>query len=104
MSEFNHVTITREANVYFDGNVTSRTLTFADGSHKSLGIMMLGRYTFGTEKAELMEILAGTLRYKLANTDQWVDVKSGESFNAGNNASFDLDILSLVDYCCSYLD
>ena len=32
MSEFNNVTITREANVYFDGAVTSRKVTFADGS------------------------------------------------------------------------
>ncbi len=32
MSEFNNVTITREANVYFDGNVTSRTVTFEDGT------------------------------------------------------------------------
>ena len=40
MSKFNNITITREANVYFEGNVSSRTLTFADGTTKSLGIIL----------------------------------------------------------------
>lgn len=50
MSELNNVTITREANVYFDGKVTSRKVTFADGSFKTLGIMAAGDYKFGTEE------------------------------------------------------
>ena len=81
MSEFNNVAITREANVYFDGNVTSRTVTFSDGSTKTLGIMMPGDYTFGTAKAELMEILAGNLTYKIAGTEEWLPVKGGETFD-----------------------
>jgi len=103
MSEFNNVTITREANVYFDGNVTSRTLTFADGTTKSLGIMMPGDYTFGTDKPELMEILAGELTYRLEGNDEWLAVKANEAFNVPGNSSFDLKVVSLVDYCCSYL-
>ena len=87
MSEFNNVTITREANVYFDGNVTSRTITFTDGTTKSLGIMMPGDYTFGTDKPELMEILAGELSYRLADSDKWVAVKVGEAFNVPGNSS-----------------
>lgn len=104
MSEFNNVTVTREANVYFNGNVTSRTVTFADGSTKTLGIMMPGEYTFGTAKPELMEILAGQLRYKLASSDAWNTVNGGEQFNVPGDSSFDLVVTELVDYCCSYLD
>lgn len=104
MSEFNNVTITREANVYFDGNVTSRAVTFADGTVKTLGIMMVGDYTFGTEKAELMEIMAGELTYRLDGTDDWIAIKGGESFNVPANSSFDLKVTQLADYCCSYLD
>lgn len=37
MSEFQNVTVTREANIYFDGKVTSRKLSFEDGSIKTLG-------------------------------------------------------------------
>lgn len=104
MSEFKNVTVTREANVYFDGNVTSRAVTFDDGSVKTLGIMMPGEYTFGTAKAELMEIMAGSLTYKLADTEQWVAVKGGESFDVPAQSSFDLKVTELVDYCCSYID
>jgi len=104
MSEFNNVTVTREANVYFDGNVTSRAVTFADGTTKTLGIMMPGEYTFGTGKAELMEIMVGTLTYRLDGTDEWNTIKSGESFNVPAKSSFDLKVTELADYCCSYLD
>ncbi len=104
MSEFKNVTITREANVYFDGNVTSRAVTFADGTTKTLGIMMPGKYTFGTDKAELMEILAGELVYRLDGGDDWIAVKAGEQFNVPAESSFDLQVSQLTDYCCSYLD
>jgi hypothetical protein len=104
MSEFNNVTVTREANVYFDGNVTSRAVTFADGTTKTLGIMMPGEYTFGTAKAELMEIMAGQLSYRLDGTQDWLSIKGGESFNVPANSSFDLKVKELADYCCSYLD
>jgi uncharacterized protein YaiE (UPF0345 family) len=104
MSKFSNVTITREANIYFDGSVSSRTVSFADGSTKSLGIMMPGEYTFNTENAELMEILAGELSYKLADTQEWVSVEGGRSFNVPADSSFDLKVTELVDYCCSYLD
>lgn len=104
MSVFENVAVTREANVYFDGKVTSRKVTFADGSYKTLGIMMPGEYTFGTEQAEVMEILAGSLEYRLKDDSVWHRIEAGQSFNVPANAAFDLKILQLVDYCCSYLD
>ena len=44
MTEFKNVTVVKKANVYFDGKVTSRTVLFADGTKKTLGIMMPGDY------------------------------------------------------------
>jgi len=46
MSEFNNVSVVKKANVYFGGNVSSRTIRFADGSSKTLGFMLPGEYTF----------------------------------------------------------
>ncbi|HEX9019912.1 MAG TPA: pyrimidine/purine nucleoside phosphorylase, partial [Nitrospirota bacterium] len=40
MSEYKGVTVIREANIYFDGKVTSRTVLFPDGSKKTLGVML----------------------------------------------------------------
>lgn len=102
MSEFQNVTIIKQANQYFDGNVTSRTLVFTDGSKKSLGIMLPGEYEFGTEAKELMEILAGELTVKLPG-QAWRSITSGESFDVPANASFKVKVTTLTDYCCSYI-
>lgn len=53
MSEFQNVTIVKAAHIYYDGKVSSRALTFADGSHKTLGIMLPGTYRFSTAAAEI---------------------------------------------------
>ena len=103
MSEFKNVTVVKEANVYFDGQVTSRTIVFADGSRKTLGIMMPGEYSFNTGAAELMEILAGELTVLLPGSGEWVAVKGGEAFEVPGNASFNLKVTALTDYCCSVL-
>jgi purine/pyrimidine-nucleoside phosphorylase len=103
MSEFNNVTVAKQANVYFEGNVTSRTIKFADGTIKTLGFMLPGEYTFNTGAAELMEILVGELEVLLPGNDQWQAIKGGESFNVPANASFQLKIQSGTDYCCSFL-
>ncbi|WP_310599167.1 pyrimidine/purine nucleoside phosphorylase [Desulfobulbus sp.] len=104
MSELNDVTVVREANIYFDGKVTSRTVLFADGSKKTLGIMMPGDYTFGTGARELMEILSGELEVLLPGEQAWRPVKGGEAFEVAADAEFKLRVKALTDYCCSYLD
>lgn len=103
MSEFNNVTIVKQANVYFDGKVNSRTIRFADGSSKTLGFMQPGEYTFNTADPELMEILAGELDVLLPGNDGWQTVKGGESFNVPGNAQFTMQVKTASDYCCSFL-
>ncbi|MCK5854453.1 MAG: pyrimidine/purine nucleoside phosphorylase [Sulfurovaceae bacterium] len=100
---FKNVTVDIAGNSYFDGAVTSRTLHFADGSRKTLGYMQIGEYEFGTAEAELMEITAGDLEYKLAGSDTWISVKGGESFNVSANSKFNVNVKEITDYCCSYL-
>jgi uncharacterized protein YaiE (UPF0345 family) len=103
MSEFNNVTVVREANVYFNGAVTSRTVLFADGSKKTLGIMQPGEYEFSTGKAELMEILAGDLEVTIAGS-AWRLVKGGEAFEVPADSKFVMKVKTLSDYCCSFID
>lgn len=103
MSEFNNVTVVREANVYFNGSVTSRTILFSNGEKKTLGIMLPGEYTFNTGAAELMEILAGELELQNAGETGWRTVAGGESFEIPANSSFTMKVSKLADYCCSFL-
>lgn len=102
MSEFNNVTIVKQANVYFDGKVNSRTIIFADGSKKTLGFMQPGEYTFNTGAPELMEILGGELEVLLPGAD-WQTVKGGESFNVPGDSAFTMKVKTASDYCCSFL-
>jgi len=102
MSKFEQVAIVKAANVYFDGKVSSRTVEFADGSTKSLGLMLPGEYEFGTEAAELMEITSGELQVLLPAAN-WQTFKGGESFNVPGNAKFQVKAETAVDYICSYL-
>ena len=103
MSKLKNVTVVKRANIYYDGKVTSRTVELADGSIQSLGIMLPGDYTFGTDKAEIMEMMSGELEIKLPD-EEWKTINTPESFNVPANSSFDLRIKTVTDYCCSYIN
>jgi len=103
MSEFKQVNVTRAASVYFDGKVTSRKVTFTDGSFKTLGIMMPGDYKFGTNEEELMEITAGDCEVLLDGATEWQKISGGQSFEVPANSSFEVRAKTLIDYCCSYI-
>lgn len=103
MSEFENVRIAKKANVYFDGAVTSRTVIFANGTKKTLGIMQPGEYTFNTAAAEVMEITAGDLEYRVGDSGEWRQVRSGESFEVPADSSFTMKVKTLSDYCCSFI-
>ncbi|MEJ2529983.1 MAG: pyrimidine/purine nucleoside phosphorylase [Gammaproteobacteria bacterium] len=103
MSEFNNVTIVKQANVYFDGKVNSRSIRFADGSSKTLGFMLPGEYQFNTVDKELMEIMSGEAEVLLPGSDQMIVIKGGESFEVPANAKFTIKALTPTDYCCSFI-
>ena len=102
MSEFKSATIIREANVYFDGKVTSRTVIFENETRKTLGFMLAGEYSFNTDAAETMEILGGEMDVLLPGSSRWKTVKAGESFEVPAHSKFDLIVNAFADYCCSY--
>ncbi|MDX1796471.1 MAG: pyrimidine/purine nucleoside phosphorylase [Hydrogenovibrio sp.] len=103
MSQFENVTVVKAANIYYDGKVTSRQVNFADGSYKTLGILLPGEYEFGTEAAELMEMLAGEVEVLLPGETEWRTVVGGESFDVPANSKFGIKVKTVSDYCCSYL-
>ncbi len=103
MSEFKNVTVTKKANVYFDGKVTSRSVLFSDGSKKTLGIMLPGEYEFNTADKEIMEIISGDLEVLIADAQGWKTIKGGEAFEVPAQSKFSPKVKSLTDYCCSFI-
>ncbi|WP_428354205.1 pyrimidine/purine nucleoside phosphorylase [Methyloprofundus sp.] len=103
MTSFENVTVVKKANIYFAGQVSSRTIQFADGTEKTLGFMLPGEYTFATGAKETMEIMAGELEVLLPGTEQWQSISAGESFEVSGDSKFQVKINTPTDYCCSYI-
>ncbi len=103
MLEFRNVTVTKKANVYFDGKVTSRSVLFSDGSKKTLGSMLPGEYEFNTADKEIMEIISGDLEVFITDAQGWKTIKGGEAFEVPAQSKFSLKVKSLTDYCCSFI-
>jgi len=100
--EFRNATIVKKANQYFDGQVTSRTVV-ENGITKTLGIMMPGSYTFSTNLSEHMEIISGKVEVEFQDDTNNETISSGEYFEVPANSSFDIKVLEVTDYCCTYI-
>ena len=92
MSQFNNVSVVSRANVYFDGKCVSHSITLADGTKKSVGVILPATLTFNTGAPEIMESVAGSCRVKLAGEAGWKTYNAGESFNVPGNTSFDIEV------------
>ncbi len=97
-----NVTLTTQANVYFDGKCVSHGFVAADGSKASVGVILPATLTFNTGAAEVMECVAGACEYKLAGSSDWVKSSAGESFNAPGNSSFEIRVADSYHYICRY--
>jgi uncharacterized protein YaiE (UPF0345 family) len=103
-SEFRGVTAVTKANVYFDGKVVSHSILFPDGSKKTLGLIYPGKFHFGTDKAERMEIVAGSCSVKLDGQAAVQDYGAGKAFDVPARSGFDIEVKSgICEYICSFL-
>lgn len=102
--EFQGVTAIAKANVYFDGKVVSHSIVFADGSRKTLGLIYPGKFHFGTDKGERMEIVAGACTVKLDGQAGTAVYGAGQYFEVPPKSGFDIDVASgICEYVCSFL-
>ncbi len=102
MSQFENVTVTRQASVYFDGKCVSHSLTLADGTRKTLGVIFPSTLVFTTSAPETMDVNAGRCRVRLAGSDEWSEYAAGDSFSVPGDSSFDIETLEFLDYTCHY--
>jgi uncharacterized protein YaiE (UPF0345 family) len=101
-SSIANVTIATQANVYFDGKCVSHGITLADGSKKSVGVVLPATLTFNTGAPEIMECVAGNCEFKLAGTETWVKSVAGEQFNVPGNSSFQIRVTEAYHYICHF--
>ena len=77
---FQNVSVKPQANVYFEGKCVSHSITLADGTSKSVGVILPSTLTFNTGAPEIMECVAGSCEYKLDGSDAWLRSNEGEKF------------------------
>ncbi|MFZ3140258.1 pyrimidine/purine nucleoside phosphorylase [Polaromonas sp.] len=100
--KIDNITVQTQANVYFDGKCISHGITLADGTQKSVGVILPASLTFNTGAAEIMECVGGACEYKLAGSDDWVKSSVGESFSVPGNSKFDIRVEQAYHYICHF--
>lgn len=101
--QFNNVSVTSKANIYFDGKVVSHTIVFNDSTKKTLGLIYPGTFKFNTGAPEKMEIISGTCSVKLENESDWKIYEAGTFFKVAGNSFFEISVKSgITEYICSF--
>ncbi len=101
-AQLNNVSIQTQANVYFEGKCISHSLTLADGTKKSVGVILPATLTFKTAAPEIMECVGGSCEYRLAGSDQWQRSSVGERFSIAAHSSFDIRVTEAYHYICHF--
>lgn len=104
MSEqFQNVTVTAKANIFFDGKVVSHTIHLDDNSKKTLGLIYPGLYKFNVGSSERMEITSGSCRVRIGESGEWQDYAAGMAFDVPAGSFFEISVANgIVEYICSF--
>ena len=103
--KIDNVSVTTQANVYFDGKCISHGITLADGTKKSVGVILPASLTFNTGAPEKMECVGGACEFKLQGSDNWMLSSMGESFDVPGNSKFDIRVapgFQAYHYICHF--
>ena len=81
----------------------SHSLTFEDGSRKSVGVIMPSTLTFNTGAPEIMEGTSGRCEYLLAGSSEWVAAGPGQQFSVPGHSSFQIRVSGEpYNYICHF--
>jgi len=102
-NQFDGVSVVTKANVYFDGKCVSHSIVLADGTKKSVGVIMPAKLTFNTGAPEIMETVAGACRVLLKGETEWKSYGEGQRFNVPGNSSFEIEVVGEpYHYICHF--
>ncbi|MCZ2498300.1 DUF1255 family protein [Xylophilus sp. Kf1] len=96
------VSVSTQASVYFDGKCVSHAVLLADGTKKSVGVVLPATLTFNTGAPETMECVAGGCEYRLDGSTEWQKSAPGDSFSIPGNSKFDIRVTEAYHYICHF--
>jgi len=101
-TQIDQVSVVKKSNIYFDGKCVSHNVILADGRKKSVGVIFPSSLTFNTGAPEIMEIVGGVCKVRLAGATEWNTYAAGQEFSVGANTSFDIETVETLDYVCHF--
>ena len=102
MSQYDNVSVVKQANVYFDGKCVSHTVILADGTKKTVGVILPSSLAFNTGAPEIMEGVGGSCRVKLKGESEWKTYAAGQTFDVPGNSSFEIACDEPYHYVCHF--
>jgi purine/pyrimidine-nucleoside phosphorylase len=99
--QFDGVSVSKKANVYFDGKCVSHTVTLAGGVRKSVGVILPSTLRFDLSTKEVMEVVEGTA-YVSINGQVEQTFAAGQSWTVEAGGYFVIRAEQPVHYVCHF--
>lgn len=102
--QFSSVSVTKRANVHFNGASISRVITLKDGSRKTIGVILPTDQAliFKTQVPERIEIISGECKVQIENQPYFLTYYSGDSFSIPRNRHFKIICNEIINYVCHF--
>ena len=99
--QFDHVSVGKKANVYFDGKCVSHTVTLQDGTRKSVGVILPSTLKFDLSTKEITEVVEGKAFVSINGAPELTFV-AGQSWEVQAGGYFQIRVEEPLHYVCHF--
>ena len=99
--QFDHVSVGKKANVYFEGKCVSHTVTLQDGTRKSVGVILPSSLKFELTTKEIMEVVDGKAFVSINGGPELTFV-AGQSWEVQAGGYFQIRVEEPFHYVCHF--
>jgi purine/pyrimidine-nucleoside phosphorylase len=99
--QFDNVSVGKKANVFFDGKCISHTVTLADGSRKSVGVILPSKLRFDLNTPEVMEVVDGQAFVSINGGPENV-FEAGQRWEVQAGNYFEIRVEAPFHYVCHF--
>lgn len=99
--QFEQVAVGKKANIYYDGKCVSHTVTLADGTRKSVGVILPSTLKFELSTKEIMEVVDGCAYVSIDGAPERA-FSAGESWTVEAGSYFIVRTTAPVHYVCHF--
>lgn len=98
---FENVSVGKTANIHFDGKCISHTVTLADKTRKSVGVILPSTLRFDLSTKEIMEVVKGTA-FVIINDAPEQTFTDGQQWIVEAGGFFIIRVEEILHYVCHF--